>query len=398
MASMLFIALLAAPFAHAQLTSVPDLPGSTTTSASSAAQSTTNAAATSDSSSQTTTTATFSVSSTSIYHLSDLPTVAGAGIPTLVIPYTAGAPFMQKSSLPEGTVFIVVGGILAFLGACVILWRGMVAYTVNRSVKRAAMASIAGSDTKTAWGGSSYMPSSKGGFYKDSTGAGSSMSLDALTSSGKPVKTHYKDTETSGRRSPSSALFFSPTAQATSGAQVMQSTRNSSYLPAGYYASTAAQAPTATTIGGSLAPYARQSRYESPPGSPGLPPTSRGSGTGTSRPGSYARATSRDGLNPRASSRDGLRLPSRDGYGDAHSERNSYVRSSYAGTAQGRSSYAERLSTAGGNHGLYAQPSSSSLMVGTGADSGLNLPGSRAPSAYFEDLLDEHGQGPRERF
>ena len=47
-------------------------------------------------------------------------------------------------------------------------------------------------------------------------------------------------------------------------------------------------------------------------------------------------------------------------------------------------------------HNLYSQTSSSSLAVGNGHDS--SLPGSRAPSAYLEDLFENHGNGPRERF
>jgi hypothetical protein len=70
----------------------------------------------------------------SAFHLTGLPTIAGAGIPTLVIPFTANAPFMQKSSLPEGTFFIAVGAVLAFLGAGVLLWRLLVAWSINRSV------------------------------------------------------------------------------------------------------------------------------------------------------------------------------------------------------------------------------------------------------------------------
>jgi len=37
------------------------------------------------------------------------------------------------------------------------------------------------------------------------------------------------------------------------------------------------------------------------------------------------------------------------------------------------------------------------LMVGIGGN-GENLPGSRAPSAYLEDLFEHHGNGPRERY
>ncbi|KAK5675891.1 hypothetical protein LTS10_011623 [Elasticomyces elasticus] len=381
--TLAFLALAAIPLGQAQLTDLPELSTAarTSTTSSSASSSTTSSTiAATTTSAPTSSTAAPAVTYS---HPSNLPTIAGAGIPTLVIPYTAAAPFMQKSKLPEGTVFIAVGACLAFLGACVLLWRGLVAWSINRSVKRAATASMRGSEKNggSTWGGSSgYNPVHGGGGYKDMNG--SSMSLDALTSAGtkQPGKPHFRDHEIKRESTPPAGLFFSPTAQA---GRDVQSSRNSSYLPAGYYASPNAQTAGgagATTIGGSLAPYARHSTVgPSPPASPG-PPTSRGST-------SY-RATSRDGL--RTQSRDGLRAQSRDGlsYG-AGSARNSY----FDGTQQRQ----------GHSSAMYAQPSSSSLMVGIGGtghqqggDSGL--PGSRAPSAYLEDLFEEHGSGPRERF
>ncbi|KAK4952067.1 hypothetical protein LTR10_009987 [Elasticomyces elasticus] len=389
--ALAFLALAAIPLGQAQLTDVPALSTATTaartsTTSSSASSSTTSSAVAATTNSAPT--SSIAAPAVTVSHLSDLPTIAGAGIPTLVIPYTAAAPFMQKSKLPEGTVFIAVGACLAFLGACVLLWRGLVAWSINRSVKRAATASMRGSEKNggSTWGGSSgYNPVHGGGGYKDMNG--SSMSLDALTSAGtkQPGKPHFRDHEIKRESTPPAGLFFSPTAQA---GRDVQSSRNSSYLPAGYYASPSAQTAGgagATTIGGSLAPYARHSTVgPSPPASPG-PPTSRGSA-------SY-RATSRDGL--RAQSRDGLRAQSRDGlsYG-AGSARNSYFDG--AQQRQGHSS------------ALYAQPSSSSLMVGIGGTGGQQhyqqqggesgLPGSRAPSAYLEDLFEEHGSGPRERF
>ncbi|KAK4546018.1 hypothetical protein LTR36_002155 [Oleoguttula mirabilis] len=339
---------------------------SDTTTATSDATTTTSATTTTDASSSTDTASFISSTSsgtatTTTSGLTDLPTLAGAGIPTLVVPYTASAPFMQKSSYPEGTVFIAVGAVLAFLGACVLLWRVMVAWSINRSVKRSAMASIRGSEKNSTWGGSSGHQPAKGGLYKD--GDGSSMSLDALTSTGKPVKPHFREHEVRRESTPPHGLFFSPTAQPGGGAH---NNRNSAYLPAGYYASPSAQAAGgagSTTIGGSLAPYARHSSYgPSPPDSPGLPPTSRGSGN---------RGTSRDGLR---SARDGL--------------------------ASSRNSYLDGTPRQGHSSALYAQPSSSSLMVGTGGEghSSDNLGGSRAPSAYLEDLFENHGSGPRERF
>jgi hypothetical protein len=280
---------------------------------------------------------------------------------------------MQKSSLPEGTFFIAVGATLAFLGACVLLWRLLVAWSINRSVRRTAAASMQlneKSQSGSYWRSTSNNKNNrynrvspgggKGSLYKD-VGGYSNVSLDNLTAAGKTSKPHYRDSVTERHTSahstaPPTNLFFSPTAQA---AHRDPSHRNSGYMPSGFYASPAA----AQAGGGGLAPghtHGQSNRYSgvsaqsgpSPPPSPSLPPQSRGST-----------------LAPRDnSSRDGLRAPpSRDGLS---STRNSAY--------------------------MYAQPSSSSLFMGGSSVS--DLPGSRAPSAYLEELFDNHGNGPRERF
>lgn len=159
-------------------------------------------------------------------------------------------------------MFICIGAILGFLGLCVLAWRAMIAYTINRSVKRAALASIrADWDTKKAtpiWLGGSLSarrgPSSAGGkMYKQAKHT-SQHSLDALTPHGKkaaaadPFNAHRVSVAPSRKeqaRDPSS-LFFSPTAAGLATAPPQQATsgnRSSSYLPAGYYAA----APTAAT-------------------------------------------------------------------------------------------------------------------------------------------------------
>ncbi|KAI6810181.1 hypothetical protein KC332_g8618 [Hortaea werneckii] len=386
---------------------------------------TTDPATTDDASSQTTTTASFTTdpsSTTTESGLTDLPTLAGAGVPELFIPYTAPAPFMQKSNYPEGTVFIAVGAVLAFLGACVLVWRGMVAWSINRSVKKAAMASIRGASEKpSAFGGSTsgYQPvgggggkgGGGGGIYQD-TAYGSSMSLDALTSAGKPLKApgaHFRDSDRKRDSSvPPPGLFFSPTAQAAggagTGAGARESMRNSQMLPAGYYASPSAQAgggAGSMTIGGdhrasTLAPYARQSSYNaSPPESPSHNPYRH---SGVPAGASGARASSNDRGRLRAS---------RDGYG-ASSARNSYFDPANAR----HSSFLEpgAANTPGGAYmnsrhsGIYGQQqagSRSSLAVGGGGRQSRHasrddLGGSRAPSAYLEDLFD-HSTGMQER-
>ncbi|KAF8477487.1 hypothetical protein BDZ91DRAFT_615270, partial [Kalaharituber pfeilii] len=131
------------------------------------------------------------------------------------IPPTAGAPFMQKSSLPEGTFFIAVGAALGFLLFSIVAWRAIVAWSLHRSVKRAAaQANVV--DSKAM-----LRPPQNGGptgFY--AAGVGSSVSLGDLGASRSGAAKQPANT----------SLFFSPTAGVGGNAD-----RRSAYLPAGYY-------------------------------------------------------------------------------------------------------------------------------------------------------------------
>lgn len=297
-------------------------------------------------------------------HLSGLPTLAGVGIPDQKVPDTAAAPFMQKSDLPDGTVFICVGAILAFFGAAVLAWRGLVAWSLHRSVKRAATAQNL-ADIKAM----SAVPGKKRGMY-NVVGANSTMSLDHLAAapigSSKGMKPFAQAPGGTPPKSQSS-LFFSPTAGGAAGLRDSVANRSSSYLPAGYYASGTA-APAAgspmTHIGGhgqnlsvnSLAtPGNRFSARSgvSPPHSPSLPP-SRG----------YDRAPP---------SRDGLSV---------------YNRNSVA-----------TLGTPGNTRsGVYGQGHDDMSQLSLNVPGGSSVAGGRAPSAYLEDLFENHGSGSRERF
>ncbi|KAI9859631.1 MAG: hypothetical protein M1813_006562 [Trichoglossum hirsutum] len=199
--------------------------------------------------------------------LPTLPGQATVSYPPPSVPPTANAPYMQHSRLPEGTVFIAVGAVLGFLGLAVLAWRGLVAWSLHRSVKRAAIQNNL-ADSKA------MLRPPGGGFYAN--GAGSSLSLDHLSSSGK--------SPSGPRHTPNSSLFFSPTA--TTGSGLGQSgNRGSGYLPAGYYAAgnAAPSGGTGMTHIGGGAPvglsthshgYTRaRSMGPSPPGSPSLPPS-----------------------------------------------------------------------------------------------------------------------------
>ena len=214
-------------------------------------------------------------SSTDAAALSGLPKLAQDNYPAPTVPPTANAPFMRKSNLPEGTVFICVGAALGFIGFLVLAWRGLVAWSLHRSVKKAAMAQSA---KYSRVGDQSAKPGKTKSPYFN-PGAGSTLSLDQLGAlgAGKGNPKH---------KSGHGSLFFSPTAGTG-----MQTTTNrgSGYLPAGYYAA-GNQAPgggsgMTNTGGGSaaiglstLAPqnhrYSRaRSTGPSPPGSPSLPPS-----------------------------------------------------------------------------------------------------------------------------
>lgn len=302
-------------------------------------------------------------------YLSGLPTLAGAGIPSMVVPNTAGAPFMQKSDLPDGTVFICVGAILAFFAAGVLAWRGLVAWSLHRSVKRAAVAQNM-ADMKAM----SAVPGKKRGMY-NVVGANSTMSLDHLAAApmAKSSKPYAQQPAGTPPGKSASSLFFSPTAGGAAGLRDSVN-RSSSYLPAGYYAAgnaAPAQGSPMTHVGGqgnlsamSLAgnlsansldmPGNRFSHRSgmSPTHSPSLPPSR----------GTYDRAP-----------------PSRDGL-------STYGRNSSATLGQPRD-------TRSGVYGHNDNMSQLSLNVPGG-----NATGGRAPSAYLEDLFENHGSGPRERF
>ncbi|KAI9729056.1 MAG: hypothetical protein M1828_000141 [Chrysothrix sp. TS-e1954] len=232
-------------------------------------------------------------SSTTSSSGSPLPTLQGVGVPPLIVPDTSAAPFMQKSNLPEGTVFIAVGAALGFLGMCVLAWRGLVAWSLKRSVKKAAHTTYA-SETKSMFGLGS------GGGYSSVYDA-KNISLEQLTNTntsyggpghahrrsshmmeGKSQKPKGERRERQSKTPTSSSLFFSPTAGAGAGAGAgtgMQPStdRHASYMPAGYYASGVRDSNgnygRVGSIGGGI----------SPPDSPAL---------GTSRPASQLRPTS----------------------------------------------------------------------------------------------------------
>lgn len=163
--------------------------------------------------------------------LTGFPTLTGPGLiptyPAPSVPPTKDAPFMQQSTLPDGTVFIAVGSILGAMGLAVLLWRGIVSFLLHRSVKRAAMAQHS-ADTKTGF------PAPPAPFYKY-TDQASTMSLGggaggAAAAAGRGVRRTNRGPIPSSTPSQSN-LFFSPTAGTGAAGN-----RGSSFLPSGFYA------------------------------------------------------------------------------------------------------------------------------------------------------------------
>ncbi|KAG5920987.1 hypothetical protein E4U42_006012 [Claviceps africana] len=164
--------------------------------------------------------------------LTSFPTLTGGHAmptyPAASVPPTKNAPFMQQSSLPDGTVFIVVGAILGALGLALVLWRSFASLMLHRSVERAALAQHV-SDDKTSF------PAPPPPFYKHSDQA-SMMSSGSPGAAGRGVRRTNRGPVPSATPSQSN-LFFSPTAGAGAGAGAGAApNRASSFLPAGFYA------------------------------------------------------------------------------------------------------------------------------------------------------------------
>lgn len=245
---------------------VSTTPESSTTSTSMDSTTATSSSETSSSTESSTTTSFVSTTTTSTSSSS-----ASTAAPVVTVPPTAGAPYLQTTNTPEGTVFIAVGAILGLIGLAVLAWRGMVAWSVNRSVRRAAMANS--SEPKR------IMRDRKKRSAVYTAAPSGDVSLDKL---GAATRSSYKPS----RRVPSSSsgLFFSPTAGgagvAGTGSHASLNTtgnRGSNYLPAGYYAAAGGSTPVKDGGGAPPRSYSPAAGMTSPvgyqPSSPSLPPT-----------------------------------------------------------------------------------------------------------------------------
>lgn len=152
-------------------------------------------------------------------------------------PPVGNAPFMNRSTLPDGTVFIAVGAILGLFGAVILIWRGTVAYLLKRSVERAAMAQHVTNDKVAA-----TFPAPPDTFYKyKDLDSSPSLALGGLVAANRAGqrRTHRGPPVPSTTRSQTN-LFFSPTASHAAGGTVNSASRDSRFLPSGFYAATSA--------------------------------------------------------------------------------------------------------------------------------------------------------------
>ncbi|PHH65006.1 hypothetical protein CDD81_3643 [Ophiocordyceps australis] len=150
----------------------------------------------------------------------------GGGIPEYpppTVPPTQDAPFMHRSRMPEGTVFIAVGAVLGAFGLGILIWRSLVSFLLHRSVKRAALAQHESIDKS--------FPAPPAPFYKY-TDQGSDVSFgpSAAVVAGRGVRRTNRGPIPSATPSHSN-LFFSPTAAPNN----PSGSRGSTYLPSGFY-------------------------------------------------------------------------------------------------------------------------------------------------------------------
>ena len=270
--------------------------------------------------------------------------------PTVTVPPTAGAPYMQTSSTPEGAVFIAVGAVLGFLGLAVLAWRGLVAWSVNRSVRQqaAAMQSsekrglLRSRRRRSSARSESRSRSRSGSMPRGHLPSGNLDNGPTGNTAGGYDRHHHRRRSGSGSRGPprmrevpgsSNALFFSPTAGASMHSGKHPSQHHSGYGYGHGYGTASTSTPRASTgpipTSASLSaseryqpPYKGKRAYPPPPRarnipivSPPVSPNSRPTGAGGYMGPSRSRPLSGDSmssssLNPNQASPPQGRAPS----------------------------------------------------------------------------------------
>ena len=181
-----------------------------------------------------------------------------ANVPTyqIVIPQVNDNPFLQTSSFPEGTVFIVVGSCLAGLALMLIASRAIYIWCLHRQTKQRGKDVKYSEMEQRPYTGVSGNASAAAPFGAT---AGNNISLDYLRpgdrtsrvstfssrpstgrpSTARPQTSSLRPVSTvANPLSSSSVQFYSPSAHpggTAAAALGTQSSRDSAYLPAGYY-------------------------------------------------------------------------------------------------------------------------------------------------------------------
>lgn len=174
---------------------------------------------------------------------------------------------MNHSTLPDGTVFIAVGAILGAFGLAIIAWRTIVLCLLHRSVERATLAQYAANDK------ASTFPPPPSQFHKFLDRDPSPVGGAAGAIAGR---IHRKSRGPAPAATASQTnLFFSPTAGPGGSTGIASSsTRDSRYLPSGFYASASPMPghnPGNSISLSTLRPSSR-GRMETPPHSPIVAP------------------------------------------------------------------------------------------------------------------------------
>ncbi|KAK9474708.1 uncharacterized protein V1510DRAFT_275298 [Dipodascopsis tothii] len=238
----------------------------TATSTSATSSSTSTTSTTSSASSATTTSssgrrggssgsATVSITATNSYSDDDtaLPTYrltsSTVSYPAPTIPPTSNNPFLRENDAVNGTVFIAVGAIIGGIAAVVLAWRAFVAYMLRKSVHTAAYGSLEPkvhpslsqppSQFFGGGGAARRTPSSMFGLGGNASGnvyatggAGSTLSLDQLTSNGRTASAARP---AGPGHTYNTSMYYSPTADVMNSTAAANAPRSTTYLPAGFY-------------------------------------------------------------------------------------------------------------------------------------------------------------------
>ncbi|KAL1836912.1 hypothetical protein VTJ49DRAFT_4503 [Mycothermus thermophilus] len=214
--------------------------------------------------------------------LSRAPPTGTYSYPPPTIPPTRDAPFMNHSTLPDGTVFIAVGAILGAFGVAILLWRAIVACLLHRSIKNAALAQHAannghGKSGKSDKNAASF-PAPPAQFYKYIERESSASLAGGPGGAGGTTGRRSHRGPTPSATPSQTNLFFSPTAAGPSSG--LGANRNSSvFLPSGFYAASSAAANNHHAHGNSISmstlrpsSRGRAGVGPSPPASPDIGP------------------------------------------------------------------------------------------------------------------------------